>query len=128
MELDDRADVVRVVLSKVGVDLVVDRLEFAPSSSICSSVSRCSGLPLVDGEATPSLGWTVIARSSCVALGRCPRDHHMPLVELDVALGSVDAGADHLSRLAVHPPGAQVADLPASSRHMQVWHTPIRQP
>ena len=29
MELYDRADVVRVLLSKVGVDLVVNRLEFA---------------------------------------------------------------------------------------------------
>src|SRR3954471_9472519 len=59
-----------------------------PIASICSSVSRCRGFSI-----------------SVVAM------RFLSELDLNGALGGVDAGSDHLSALAGHLAGAQVADL-----------------
>ena len=96
VELDDRADVVGVVLAEVGVDLVVDRLELL--ADLLDLLRREPVQRVLDR------GWPS-SSSSCCSFG----SGHHSLVDLDVALGRVDAGADHLALLAVHLAGAQVA-------------------
>src|SRR3954462_14687167 len=62
-----------------------------PSSSICSSLSRASGLSIMLGIRAPSVS---------VSQG-----------DLDGAFGGVDAGAHDLAGAPRHLAGAQVADL-----------------
>src|SRR4051812_7864092 len=67
-----------------------------PSSSICWSLSRASGLSIMLGIRAPSVS---------VSQG-----------DLDGAFGGVDAGAHDLADAARHLAGAQVADLAGAER------------
>ncbi len=121
---DRRADVARVALAEVGVHLVVDRVELAAQL-----------LELLGGEARERAlaapGRLELARGGvgraaraggCARRARCAVAARVRLgsrgcseLDLDRALGRVDAGLQQLAGLAVHAAGAQVAHLSASA-------------
>src|SRR3954453_15567960 len=72
-------------------------LDPRPSSSVCSSVSRASGLSII---------------VSMSLLGRFVRSILVLELDLHRALGRVDAGADHLALAAGDLARPQVAHLP----------------
>ena len=93
MELDHAADVLRVLVAEVVVDLVMDRVELLGEL-----------LELLVAEPMER----ILDRSSVLMLVR----HQSLQINLHVSLRRVNADPDHLALLTVHLAGPQVPDLP----------------
>ena len=132
VEPDRGADVARVALAEIRVHLARgSRRTRVPAARSARPSERASGLSAPRRRRAGCQSGRLTVRPAAVRLHR----RHVRSfarrglqVDLDRALGRVDARLHDLARLAVNAARAQVAHAPARSRPTQLWQMPMRQP